>query len=147
MTTMTQDLGTPEPPEVPYFTPAQIHAIEPDWILDGLSDADYMRACAMVAGRGAVPEPAPRPESRTTEERAARFLEIYQAELKRRGLPPDPSTAIEATEIPAPVAPLFEEAGITEETHQRCDEIDRYWLAVLREEAAGRGLPTEHLAG
>jgi len=32
-------------------------------------------------------------------------------------------------EVPAPVAHLF--AGISPETLRRCDERDRYWLAVL----------------
>lgn len=33
--------------------------------------------------------------------------------------------------VPASVAGLFLEAGITGEALRRCDETDQYWLAVL----------------
>ena len=45
-----------------------------------------------------------------------------------------------AVEVPAPVARFFREAGITQETLRDLDDLDRYWLAVLGEESAGRRL-------
>lgn len=54
--------------------------------------------------------------------------------------PRHPNRQAAAVQVPAPVARLFREAGITQETLRRCEERDRYWLQAVEAEAAARGL-------